>query len=424
MPHQVALTIHAAVPASGVTAARAVLDRMHAEGAAHNGVLPFAELAGVHFARVFGLEPTTDLAGDPIPAALFYMADVDAPVHRHLRALVTEHGAGCDALFGSCDGYPAEPTPGLRMAWLLPRMVQPAATYVHRVGRSVGQVHDEHRLRNSLETWLDLPADMPRDLTAVEAHDRVRSFVLRRDDLRWSARRPRGPGFGYQLRDLGHLLGLPLVVLLCLPLLVPAAVVLLVLIRLRERRDVAEHEPATDEKIAALEATEDHVAQNPFTAIGFVKPGRLRALTMRAVLLGLDWFTRHVYRVDNLAGVRTIHFARWVPIDDGRRLIFASSYDGSLESYMDDFIDRLAWGLNAVFSNGAGYPSTRWLVLDGATDEIAFKNYLRNHQIVTPVWYTAYGNLPARNVDDNTEIRLGMDRTMDEPSADEWLARL
>ena len=180
---------------------------------------------------------------------------------------------------------------------------------------------------------------------------------------------------------------------------------MLLLIRRLERTDVAESGPAPPEHAHDLERTEDHVAQNPFTAIGLVKPGRVRHLTMRGVLLGLDYANRHVYNRDNLAGVRTIHFARWVPVDDGRRLIFASSYDGTLESYMDDFIDRLSWGLNAVFSNGMGYPATRWLVLGGAKDETAFKNYLRNHQIVTPVWYSAYDTLPARNVDANSQLR-------------------
>ena len=145
---------------------------------------------------------------------------------------------------------------------------------------------------------------------------------------------------------------------------------------------------------------------------------------MRGVLLGLDYANRHVFARDNLAGVRTIHFARWVPIDDGRRLIFASSYDGTLESYMDDFIDRLSWGLNAVFSNGMGYPATRWLVLDGAKDETAFKHYLRNHQIVTPVWYSAYDALPARNIDANSQLRIDLPRTLEEQDADEWMALL
>jgi hypothetical protein len=35
-------------------------------------------------------------------------------------------------------------------------------------------------------------------------------------------------------------------------------------------------------------------------------------------------------------------------------MLFASNYDGSLESYMDDFINKVAWGLNLVFSNGVG----------------------------------------------------------------------
>ena len=77
----------------------------------------------------------------------------------------------------------------------------------------------------------------------------------------------------------------------------------------------------------------------------------------------LDYATRHVFNRGNLAGVKTIHFARWVFLDGRRRVFFASNYDGSLESYMDDFIDKIAWGLNLVFTNGVGYPKTRWLVL-------------------------------------------------------------
>ena len=54
--------------------------------------------------------------------------------------------------------------------------------------------------------------------------------------------------------------------------------------------------------------------------------------------------------------MQTIHFARWVLLDDNRRLFFASNYDGSLESYMDDFINKVAWGINLVFGNGVGFP--------------------------------------------------------------------
>ena len=77
-------------------------------------------------------------------------------------------------------------------------------------------------------------------------------------------------------------------------------------------------------------------------------------------------------------------------MNNDRSLLFASNYDGSLESYMDDFINKVAWGLNLVFSNGMGYPTTRWLIKDGAEQEQKFKYSLRRHQLPTQVWYKAY----------------------------------
>jgi hypothetical protein len=147
---------------------------------------------------------------------------------------------------------------------------------------------------------------------------------------------------------------------------------------------------------------------------------------MLAVLRLVNYFTRHVFNHGSLARVRSIHFARWVAIDDRRRLIFASSYDGSLESYMDEFIDKVAWGLNAVFSNGVGYPRTRWLVLDGANDERAFKTFLRNRQIPTHVWYSAYDELSTINIENNAAIRAGLTgaEAPNRAEAEAWLARL
>jgi hypothetical protein len=125
--------------------------------------------------------------------------------------------------------------------------------------------------------------------------------------------------------------------------------------------------------------------------------------------------------VNNLAGIRSIHFARWVLIDDGRRVVFASNYDGSQESYMADFIDRVAWGVNLVFSNGLGYPHTRWLLFGGARDEQSYKNYLRNRQLPS-VWFSAYPALSARNVDDNSALRDGLTRELTGEEARTWLS--
>ena len=87
------------------------------------------------------------------------------------------------------------------------------------------------------------------------------------------------------------------------------------------------------------------------------------------VLWAIDFAARHVFNQGSLAGVKSIHFARWTVLDGWRRAIFTSNYDGSHSSYMDDFINIVAFGLNASFSNAIGYPKTRFLFFDGARRE-------------------------------------------------------
>jgi len=106
-------------------------------------------------------------------------------------------------------------------------------------------------------------------------------------------------------------------------------------------------------------------------------------------------------------------------------MLFASNYDGSLESYMDDFINKVAFGLNVVFSNGIGYPSTRWLLLDGAKDEQRFKHFIRRRELATEVWYNAHTGLSANDMRRNTVIRHQLEaETLTESQARQWAALL
>jgi hypothetical protein len=110
-------------------------------------------------------------------------------------------------------------------------------------------------------------------------------------------------------------------------------------------------------------------------------------------------------------------------MDDGRRMFFSSNYDGSLESYMNDFIDKAAWGLNAIFSNGDGFPRTSFLFCGGIRDEKAYKRFLPTRQVQSRVWYSAYPHLTTKNIANNAAIRAGLSG---QPSADEvrvWLRR-
>lgn len=394
---------------------------------ASNEHVPFARMSGVHFARLLVLGETEDLRGRPIPAQLLLMADLDGPLEARLSELVEVAGPGLDAVFDHCQGYPARATPASRLAFLRARSVASHAFYVNTVGRTVRQVQDEARLREAIEGFLDDCADWT-DRDPVQIREAIQGFVSQQPDLAWAGAPAGGRGLGRLLRKGVWLVLVPLlalaVTLALLPLALLALLTFVAVLRLHEVRDPVSTDRPSPEHERELGAIEDRGPQNQFSAVGFVKPGLFRRLTARAVLFLTDYGARHLFDHANLAGVKTIHFARWVPLDGARRIIFASNYDGSLESYMDDFIDKVWWGLNATFSNGAGYPRTDFLLFRGSRDELAFKDFLRVHQAPTQVWYSAYDHLTCLNVERNARIRAGLQGSMGAAAAARWLALL
>ena len=177
------------------------------------------------------------------------------------------------------------------------------------------------------------------------------------------------------------------------PLLLVAAPFYIFALRRREKSDPVVCPSADQKHSENLSSFEDHDVTNQFSAMGSLKPGLVRLLTTSVVLKTVNYGARHITRRGRLGRIRSIHFARWVFVAGRERMIFCSNYDGSVESYMDDFINKTGFGLNASFSNGIGYPRTNWLVRDGCIDERNYKEYLRRHTLPSQVWYKAYPRL-------------------------------
>ena len=198
----------------------------------------------------------------------------------------------------------------------------------------------------------------------------------------------------------------------------------LFVLRARETSDPVITPRPDPARVATLAAIEDFQVSNQFSAFGHIKPGRFRGWTLIAVFWLLDFSVRHLYTRGRLARVGTIHFARWVYLDDRRRLLFASNYDGSLDSYMDDFINKVAYGLNLVFSNGIGYPRTAWLADRAApstscnSSTFSAATSCRRRSGTRPI----PASVPPTSLR-NTMIREGLERTsMREDEARAWLA--
>lgn len=422
MPPQIAVTIVAPVQPGRLDDLRQLLDRM-GDDVAGNDVVPFGRLTAVHFARLVVLDATTDVDGRAIGPKLVYLSDVDGSLARHIEDLVDVAGAGVDELFSHCEGYPeGGATRRQRIACLYAWMAPAAAVYVNTIGRTVAQIEREDRLRDEVERYLD-GNELARS-TPTEVRAELLTFVGREPGLAWTLEPDPKPPLAWRARETLHFAGGVAAALALAPVALLAGPAYALALRRHEQADRPDQVQPDGTAPREAEITEDVWVHNPFTAVGLVKPGLFRRATATVVLGVVNFGTRHLFNRGSLTGVKTIHFARWVFLDGKRRIIFASNYDGSLESYMGDFIDKVAWGLNAVFSNGVGYPRTSWLVAGGARDEEAFKAFLRAHQIPTGVWFSAYPHLTTANIENNAAIRAGLVGVKNDAEVERWLARL
>ena len=396
-----------------------------------NALVPFQEFGQIHFARFVILDDQTldDIHsgyGVPrpnYPLSLAFIADFDGSADDFRTDLGRRAATGLDRIFSCCESF----TPGNDLARWMKEHEYPSATlYQNWRGRTVRQIHEEDALRLALESHLQDNPDAFAGKTPQQVHAALKNFLdgeLRAGRLILSA--PSPTPLGWWLRNFLHGIGVPLLLLLLAPFLILYLPVFVYQLRSREKTD-PEIAPRVDlsyrRKLAHLE---DHDVTNQFTVIGAIKPGRFRLWTMSFLLWVMEWTTRHIYIRGNLARISTIHAARWVFINDKKRMVFASNYDGSLESYMDDFINKVGWGLNLVFSNGVGYPTTNWLVLDGSKREQQYKYVLRRHQLPTEVWYKAYPGLTVVDLKRNTLIRQGIQKSsMSESELQQWVELL
>jgi hypothetical protein len=389
-----------------------------------NALFPFRQFDRLHVARFVILDDQTldDLPPeDPLrnaPLWLVFLGDCDGEADRLLVQFAAKAGDGLRTIFAHCLDFSTNTN---LLRWMRAHSVKPAAQYVNWIGRTVRQIREEAALHASLAEYLAREAASLAGVSPSTVRDRLIAFQRANGpSLRLEPPTP----LDWRLHQLLNLIGVPLVLLALFPFLLLYAPIFFWQLRRRETTDPVIAPRPSPAHVASLAALEDHDVTNQFSAFGSIKPGRFRLWTLLVIFWVLDFSTRQIYTRGRLARVGTIHFARWVFLDNKRRLLFASNYDGSLDSYMDDFINKVAYGLNLVFSNGIGYPRTRFLLSGGAKYEQDFKNYLRRHELATQVWYKAYPGLTTADLARNTMIREGLvlNRPMTDAEARRWLA--
>ncbi len=421
---QSAYTLCTAVNPGAIDGLKALLAEINRD-VDGNKIMPFKKMNDTHFARFVILEAITDEKGRNFPSKLVFSSNFDGSLEAHLKQMVDLAGEGLDKIYCFCEGYPDKfkRTSESRLNYLHAHQIAVQAFYINTIGRTLEQIQKDVQLHEAIETFLDQKDWSGYD--AAKMRSAIQDFVRKNPTLNWatpSAARTKSFWSASEIFKFSLIL---IVLIVLLPVLIPLLLVGLVILRMKEKQDNRKSDtvPGNLRRRPELVNHEDYAVQNQFSAIGFVKPGWFWYLTLKVVMSGLNFAAHFIYNNGKLTVVDTIHFFRLVMLDQNRRVLFLSNYDGSLESYMDDFINKVAWGLNAAFSNGVGYPKTNWLIKDGAKDEQAFKAFINKHQIVSQVWYTAYPSLSAVNLRNNAKIREGLWSKMKTKDIEKWLQR-
>jgi len=418
MQHTI-LTFLAKVDPLKISDLRKLLEEMAAD-VERNTVIPFPRLKLLHFASlVLNDDPSYD-------ACLVFENNFDGLLDPHLEELYAQAADGLHRIYSCCLDYPAATKVDKTqlLSYLRARVLYPNAYHIGNVGRSVERTHQEDGLCDRLEGFLDEVVSKGNIGSIGSIRERVQTFVRNQPLLSWAADvPPRQTPLEYVLPRLKVVIAALIVVALS-PVVIPLFLIWLVILRWTEIHEPPPADLDVNVKVKKLVEREDrtHIVQNHLAHISTVKPGAFHRFTLPGVL----WLVNLIARLQDkgkLMGIPSIHFAHWSLIDNGRRLLFLSNFDGSWENYLDDFIDKVSFGLTAIWSNTIDFPRTRFLFFEGARDGPRFKTYTRDKQTYTNVWYSAYKQLTVETIDNNSSIREDLFTSRDEAGARDWLRR-
>lgn len=87
--------------------------------------------------------------------------------------------------------------------------------------------------------------------------------------------------------------------------------------------------------------------------------------------------------------VGSLHNMRFVFFDNDTRLLFATTFDGDWDAYIDDFVTKIPDYLDIIDSAWDGWPGIR---------DPGAKDYLARHQITADGWYVAHPDLTVAEI--------------------------
>lgn len=105
-----------------------------------------------------------------------------------------------------------------------------------------------------------------------------------------------------------------------------------------------------------------------------------------------------------LADVGSLHNMRWVFIEDDTKALFATTYDGDWDAYIDDFATKIPTIMDTFFGEVEGWP--------GIADP-SVKDFIADHQITAAMWWTANPDKRVGDIERNGKVAAAVQNLLD-----------
>ena len=366
---------------------------------AEKDFFPLETLPNVHFARWIVVPSKNPQGTKTYGCSLVYAANLDGDTTAHLQQLATQLSSGLDQILDFCEGYPApaDRNESTRMAYLKKYTIKTPGFYVGAPNRSVEQIKNEQKLHLDLQAFIKTNGS--QWTTEKEAYQAIRKYVDDNSEYDWAREH-------YKLPKINWFMMILLVVglLIFLPVLLLWTLLIHFFYELRAKPFGFTVNQVDENALRSLKEEEDIIYQNQLSQVFETKTG-LRRLWLHFSLWFASYLAKYFAVGGQLLGTPTIHFARWVLIDGGKRFVFFSNFDGSFDEYLGDFVDHSGWGLNAIYGASIGYPRTFMIFGGGAYKILEFMGWGRYTQVHSQLWYSAYPWLGLQQIVANSELR-------------------
>jgi hypothetical protein len=366
----------------------------------------------VHYARFVIIDGTT-INNEVLPPQLVLSSNFDGEIETHIQDLATHLGGLLDLIYANTVNY----TPADRAGFLRSIRIKEAAFYVGAPGRSVTDIANEKALHYEIANLLQKGNWSGK--SAKEIHQAIQQQVFADKQFEWAKEKIETPG----IRWFGLII-FGLVLLILFPVIILWAIYMQLFHERFDKPLGLTPNQLDDNLLNKMQADEDFVFQNQFSQIIDMKPGKARLITVNGLYLFAKMLIKLVFVKGKLMGIPTIHFARWVQVNDKKRMLFFSNFDGSWTQYLGDFIDKSGWGLTGIFGNTKNFPRAFLLVLKGAYNQRQFLAWARYTQIQTQFWYADDTSQSIKNVNNNTIIRNELSSSLSEKKAKLFLTRI